>query len=174
MKIHNEDKTKLVNSVFSKVHKKYDFMNDIMSVGIHRLWKQKMIDWMMPQNNKLLLDVASGTGDVAKIFSDRTKNLSKIECVEPNKEMLIAGKDKLKFYKNINWHHASAEKLPFGDNTFDFYTISYGIRNVTDREKALSEAHRILRKGGRFMCLEFSDVVVPGFKQIYDNYSDKQ
>ena len=171
MKIHNEDKTKLVNSVFSKVHKKYDFMNDIMSIGIHRLWKQKMIDWMMPQNNKSLLDVASGTGDVAKIFSDRTKNLSKIECVEPNKEMLIAGKDKLKFYKNINWHHASAEKLPFGDNTFDFYTISYGIRNVTDINLCLKEAFRVLKIGGRFMCLEFSKIENEFLNKFYRQYS---
>tara|TARA_E500000178_G_scaffold298651_1_gene305941 strand:+ start:257 stop:961 length:705 start_codon:yes stop_codon:yes gene_type:complete len=171
MKIHNEDKTKLVNSVFSKVHKKYDFMNDIMSMGIHRLWKKKMIDWMMPQKGKLLIDVASGTGDLAKKFLDRTNNLGKVDCVEANKEMLIVGKNKLKSYQNICWHHASAEKLPFNDNTFDFYTISYGIRNVTNINLCLKEAFRVLKVGGRFMCLEFSKIENEVLSAFYRQYS---
>ena len=140
MKIYNEDKKTLVNSVFSEVYKKYDFMNDVMSFGIHRLWKKNMINWIKPQENTTLIDVASGTGDLAKIFSEKTNNKSKIICLDSNRNMLNMGKEKLKFYKNIQWKIGSAEKLPFKDNTFDYYTISYGIRNVTNINKCLSEA----------------------------------
>tara|TARA_B110000495_G_scaffold171512_1_gene159833 strand:+ start:270 stop:752 length:483 start_codon:yes stop_codon:yes gene_type:complete len=158
MKTFIQDKTKLVNSVFSKVYKKYDLMNDIMSLGVHRLWKKDMVNWMRHQSEQKILDVASGTGDLAKIISKKNYNKNKIFCVEPNKDMLKVGKQKLRFYKNIEWHLASAEKLPFKDNMFDFYTISYGIRNVTDINLCLKEAFRVLKTGGRFMCLEFSKV----------------
>ena len=171
MKIYNQDKTKLVNTVFSKVYKKYDLMNDIMSLGIHRIWKKNMIDWMMPQSSNSLLDVASGTGDVAKIFSEKNSNQSKITCVEPNKKMLTIGKNKLKKYKNIKWCLASAEKLPFKNDSFDFYTISYGIRNVTNIGLCLKEAFRVLRPGGRFMCLEFSKIQNEIIKNLYKKYS---
>lgn len=171
MKIHNQEKTKLVNSVFKEVHKKYDFMNDLMSLGIHRLWKKNMINWMNPREKDLIIDVASGTGDLAKIVSTKTYNSAKIFCVEPNIEMLSVGEKKLKNFKNINWTNASAEKLPFEDNYFDFYMISYGIRNVTDINQSLKEAFRVLKTGGRFMCLEFSKIENEFFDKIYKQYS---
>ena len=171
MKTFIQDKTKLVNTVFSKVYKKYDLMNDIMSLGVHRLWKKDMVNWMRHQSEQKILDVASGTGDLAKIISKKNYNKNKIFCVEPNKDMLKVGKQKLSLYKNIEWHLASAEKLPFKDNMFDFYTISYGIRNVTDINLCLKEAFRVLRTGGRFMCLEFSKVENEILQKIYNQYS---
>ena len=165
------DKTKLVNSVFSKVHKKYDLMNDIMSLGVHRIWKKKLIDWMNPQLNENLIDVASGTGDIAKLFSKKINSANKICCVEPNNEMYFAGKENLKNFKNITWFKAKAEKLPFQNDTFDFYTISYGIRNVSDINLTLKEALRVLKPGGRFMCLEFSKVNNEIINFLYQNYS---
>ena len=165
------DKTKLVNSVFSKVYKKYDLMNDIISLGVHRIWKKKLIDWMNPQLNDNLIDVASGTGDIAKLFSKKIKNSNAISCVEPNNEMYFAGKSNLKNFKNISWYKAKAEKLPFKNDTFDFYTISYGIRNVSDINQTLKEALRVLKPGGRFMCLEFSKVNNEMINFLYQNYS---
>ena len=165
------DKTKLVNSVFSKVYKKYDLMNDIMSLGVHRIWKKKLIDWRNPQLNDNLIDVASGTGDIAKLFSKKIKNSNAISCVEPNDEMYFAGKGNLKNFKNISWYKAKAEKLPFKNDTFDFYTISYGIRNVSDINLTLKEALRVLKPGGRFMCLEFSKVNNEMINFLYQNYS---
>ena len=165
------DKSKLVNSVFSKVYKKYDLMNDIMSFGIHRIWKKKFIEWINPQPNSKLVDVASGTGDIAKLFSKRNNDTSEITCIEPNAEMLEEGKANLKEFKNIKWFKAQAEKLPLDDNTFDFYTISYGIRNVTDINKTLSEAFRVLKPGGRFMCLEFSKIDNEVINFMYKQYS---
>ena len=121
MKSTIQDKTKLVNSVFSKVYKKYDLMNDIMSLGIHRIWKNKYIDWMNPVQNSKLIDVASGTGDVAKLFSKKTKNLSIITCIEPNDKMFLEGTERLKKFNNINWIKSNAESLPVEDNVYDFY-----------------------------------------------------
>ncbi len=171
MNFYNQKKTGLVHSVFDKVHKKYDFMNDLMSLGIHRLWKKNMIDWMNPQPNSSLIDVASGTGDIAKIFSEKTFRKSKISCVEPNKEMLNMGKSKLNNFKNIKWYCHSAENLHFEENKFDFYTISFGIRNVSDVNLCLKEAYRVLKTGGRFMCLEFSKVENEILKDLYKKYS---
>ena len=165
------DKSKLVNSVFSKVYKKYDLMNDIMSFGIHRIWKDKFIDWMNPCSGSKLIDVASGTGDIAKLFSKHSNNLSEITCIEPNSEMLKEGKKNLKILKNINWFKAPAEKLPVKDNTYDYYSISYGIRNVTDVNKTLKEAYRVLKPGGRFMCLEFSKIDNEALNFFYKQYS---
>ncbi len=172
MKSSIQDKSKLVNSVFSSVHKKYDLMNDIMSLGIHRIWKKKFLDWINPIPNSSLIDVASGTGDIAKLFSLRTKNLSKIDCVEPNENMFSIGKNNLKNFKNIKWHKTSAENLPFKENSFDFYTISFGIRNVNDINLVLKEAFRVLKPGGRFMCLEFSKVDNELIRLIYNKYSN--
>lgn len=166
------DKSKLVNSVFSSVYKKYDLMNDIMSFGVHRLWKQKFIEWMNPLSDSRLIDVASGTGDIAKLFSKRNNNSSQITCVEPNAGMFEEGKKNLKDFTNIKWIKAHAEKLPLKDNFFDFYTISYGIRNVTDINKTLSEAYRVLKPGGRFMCLEFSKVDNEIINFFYKKYSN--
>jgi len=171
MKSTIQDKTSLVNSVFSKVYKKYDLMNDIMSIGVHRIWKNKLIDWMNPQKNETLIDVASGTGDIAKLFSEKNQNEVKISCVEPNNEMFSFGKENLKNFKNIKWHKAPAEKLPFKNNTFDFYTISYGIRNVSNINVSLAEALRVLKPGGRFMCLEFSKIDNEIIKLLYQQYS---
>ncbi len=171
MKSTIQDKSKLVNSVFSDVHKKYDLMNDIMSLGIHRAWKEKFIDWMNPQPETKLIDVAAGTGDIAKLFSNKTKKSGQITCIEPNAKMLNQGKKKLKKYNNIKWINAPAEKIPIKDNTFDFYSISYGIRNVSDINNVLKEAFRVLKPGGRFMCLEFSKIDNELLKYLYKQYS---
>ena len=165
------DNTKLVNSVFTKIYKKYDLMNDIMSFGIHRLWKEKFIEWMNPRSDSKLIDVASGTGDIAKLITKRNDNLPEITCVEPNEGMFEEGKENSKKFKNIKWIKAQAEKLPLDDNIFDFYTISYGIRNVTDINKTLSEAFRVLKPGGRFMCLEFSKIDNEILNFFYKQYS---
>ena len=165
------DKNKLVNSVFSKVHKKYDFMNDIMSLGIHRIWKEKFIDWMNPQANTKLIDVASGTGDIAKLFFIKTNKTGQITCIEPNELMLQQGEKKLKKYKSIKWINAPAEKIPVKDNSFDYYSISYGIRNVSDIDASLKEAFRVLKPGGRFMCLEFSKIDNEFLDYLYRQYS---
>ena len=171
MKFNKQEKKKLVNSVFSNVHQKYDLMNDIMSFGIHRGWKKKLLNWINPQEGERLIDVASGTGDMAKLFSEKVKNKSIINCLEQNKDMLEAGKKKLKYFKNISWHLGSAEKLPFKDNTFDYYTISYGIRNVTDINLTIKEAFRVLKTGGRFFCLEFSKIENELLSKMYYQYS---
>ena len=171
MKSTIQDKDKLVNSVFSNVHKKYDLMNDIMSLGIHRLWKEKFINWMNPQPNTKLIDVASGTGDIAKLFYKKTNKTANITCVEPNKKMLEQGKIKLKNYSTINWINSKAEKIPVKDDIFDYYSISYGIRNVSDINATLKEAFRVLKTGGRFMCLEFSKIDNEILNFIYKQYS---
>ena len=129
-----------------------------MSLGVHRKWKKKFLDWLNPQINENLIDVASGTGDIAKLFSKKTRNSSEIVCVEPNKEMFNTGKYNLSKYKNIKWYMASGENLPLKDDFFNFYTISFGLRNVNNINKVLQEALRVLKPGGRFMCLEFSKV----------------
>ena len=171
MKSSIQDKSKLVNSVFSKVYKKYDLMNDVMSLGIHRIWKNKLIDWMNPQLNESLIDVASGTGDIAKLFSKKNNNSANISCVEPNDEMLKIGRANLENFKNIKWYKATGEKLPFKNNTYNFYTISYGIRNVSDINLSLKEAFRVLKPGGRFMCLEFSKIDNEIINLFYQQYS---
>ena len=171
MKNTIQEKTKLVNSVFTEVYKKYDIMNDVMSLGIHRIWKNKFIDWMNPSRNASLIDVASGTGDIAKLFSLRNKNISTVTCIEPNEEMFKKGKKNLASFNNIKWIKSRAETLPVEDNMFDFYSISYGIRNVSDINKALKEAYRVLKPGGRFMCLEFSKINNELLNFLYKNYS---
>ena len=171
MNTYNQDKTKLVNSVFSKVHTNYDLMNDLMSLGVHRLWKRNLINWMNPQPGNQIVDVAAGTGDLARMISRKNDNKNIFCCVEPNKGMLEMGKEKLKSLTNIKWYLNSAEELPFKDNTFDFYTISYGIRNVTDINQCLREAYRVLKPGGRFFCLEFSKVENEVLNFLYQKYS---
>ena len=171
MKSTIQDKNKLVNSVFSQVYKKYDLMNDIMSLGVHRVWKEKFIDWMNPQPNTKLIDVASGTGDIANLFFTRCNGTGEVICLEPNKEMLSRGKIKLKKYKSVKWINSSAESIPIEGNTFDYYSISYGIRNVSDINKVLKEAFRVLKPGGRFMCLEFSKIDNEILNFLYKQYS---
>ena len=171
MKSTIQDKAKLVNSVFSEVYNKYDLMNDVMSLGIHRIWKDKLIDWMNPSHYSSLIDVASGTGDIAKLFSLRNKNSSSVTCIEPNEEMFKKGRKNLANFNNIRWIKSSAEILPVEGNMYDFYSISYGIRNVSDINKTLKEAYRVLKPGGRFMCLEFSKVNNELLNFLYKNYS---
>ena len=161
----------LVSEVFNKVSDKYDIMNNIMSFGIHKSWKKQLIYSMNPKPNKKLIDVACGTGDVAKLFLDSTISKSKFYCGDPNKKMISIGKKKLKNYKNISWKIAPAEKLPFKDSYFDYYVISFGLRNTKDINKAVSEAFRVLKKGGCFFCLEFSKIQNSNLENIYKIYS---
>ena len=140
MQQHLQSKKGLVQSVFDQVFDKYDLMNDFMSLGIHRLWKKDLINMMSPSKGKNLIDVACGTGDIGKLYLDNTAIDSQITCVDPNKGMIDKGKTKLANYKNINWVISKAEKLPFQNNLFDYYTISFGLRNTENLEKSLSEA----------------------------------
>ena len=158
MEQYLQNKKGLVQNVFDKVFDQYDLMNDIMSLGIHRLWKKDLIYLMNPSYNQNLIDVACGTGDIAKLFLNNTNKNAQITCVDPNKGMVSKGKDKLKEFKNLKWIVSSAENLPVNDNDFDFYTISFGLRNTKDIKKSLSEAYRVLKPGGRFLCLEFSKI----------------
>ncbi len=171
MKSTIQDKTKLVNSVFSEVYKEYDLMNDVMSLGIHRIWKDKFLDWMNPAPHSKLIDVASGTGDIANLFLKKLNNCGEVTCVEPNLKMLNQSKKKLNRSRYINWINAMAEDLPVDDNSFDYYSISYGIRNVTNISKTLKQAFRVLKPGGRFMCLEFSKIDNEILNLIYQQYS---
>jgi demethylmenaquinone methyltransferase/2-methoxy-6-polyprenyl-1,4-benzoquinol methylase len=171
MQQYLQNKKGLVESVFNKVYSKYDLMNDFMSLGIHRFWKKNLINMMSPSLNKKLIDVACGTGDIGKLFLDNTDKHNEITCVDPNKGMIDQGKQKLSKYKNIKWVISYAEKLPFEDNTFDFYTIGFGLRNTKNLDKTISEAYRVLRPGGRFLCLEFSKIQNSNLNFIYKNYS---
>jgi demethylmenaquinone methyltransferase / 2-methoxy-6-polyprenyl-1,4-benzoquinol methylase len=166
-----QNKKGLVQEVFNNVYDKYDLMNDFISLGVHRLWKKNLINWMNPSQNKTLVDVACGTGDLGKLFLDLTNKDGVIFCVDPNKGMIGKGKEKLHSYKNINWLIAPAEKLPIKDNSCDYYTISFGLRNTKDLNKALSEAYRVLKPGGRYLCLEFSKIQNSNLDFIYKNYS---
>lgn len=171
--VEKSEKAGMVAEVFSSVASKYDIMNDAMSGGLHRIWKDKMISNLNPRNNTHLLDVAGGTGDIAFRFLKKYPN-SQVTISDINQAMLDQGKanaiDK-NIIKNISWSCDDAQNLPFEDNSFDYYTIAFGIRNVTKIEKALSEAHRVLKYGGKFLCLEFSKVNNPQLEKIYDLYS---
>ena len=171
MNLNNQKKIGIVNKVFDTVNTKYDLMNDLMSFGVHRQWKKNLIEWMGPSKNERLIDVASGTGDIANLFSIKLNDQCSVECVEPNINMLKIGKKKLTKKKNINWHNDYAEKLPFKSNTFDYYSISFGIRNTSNIEKSLKEAFRVLKPGGKFFCLEFSKVENEIINLLYKNYS---
>ena len=162
---------KLVQEVFDKVYNKYDLMNDIMSFGSHRNWKKILIQMMNPIENQNLIDVGCGTGDIGKLFSNVTDNKCRILSIDPNAQMIELGKKKLKNYKNISWQIGSGEKLDVKSNTFDFYTISFGLRNTSDVEKTIKEAYRVLKKGGRFFCLEFSKVENSNIEFLYKKYS---
>tara|TARA_B100001057_G_scaffold471327_1_gene533545 strand:- start:123 stop:827 length:705 start_codon:yes stop_codon:yes gene_type:complete len=171
MQQYLQNKKGLVQGVFDQVFDKYDLMNDFMSLGIHRFWKKNLINLMSPSKNKSLVDVGCGTGDIGKLYLDSSDINNHITCVDPNKGMIAKGKKKLASYKNINWINSSAEKLPLGDNIFDFYSISFGLRNTRDLNKSLSEAYRVLKPGGRFLCLEFSKIQNENLKFIYRQYS---
>ena len=171
MQQYLQNKKGLVQNVFDQVYDQYDLMNDFMSLGVHRLWKKAMINMMNPSPTQKLIDVACGTGDIAKLFLNRVNKSSNITCVDPNKGMIKKGKKKLCEFKNINWVSASAEKLPITSNSFDFYTISFGLRNSKNLKKSISEAYRVLKTGGRFFCLEFSKIHNSSLNLIYKNYS---
>ena len=171
MQQYLQNKKGLVQNVFDQVYDQYDLMNDLMSFGIHRLWKKTLLNMMNPSKNQKLIDVACGTGDIAKFFLNNVNKFSEITCVDPNKGMLNKGIEKLKNYKNLRWINASAEKLPVKDNLFDFYTISFGLRNTKKLDKSLAEAYRVLKPGGRFLCLEFSKIQNSNLEFFYKNYS---
>ena len=171
MQQYLQNKKGLVQTVFNKVYDQYDLMNDLMSLGIHRFWKKDIINMMNPTSNQKLIDVACGTGDIAKLFLKHVNKLSEVTCVDPNKGMIEKAKKKLNNYKNLKWIIASAENLPIKDSTFDFYTISFGLRNTKNISQSLSEAYRVLKPGGRFICLEFSKIQNSNLNFIYENYS---
>ena len=171
MKTHHKNSERLVTKVFHDVFDKYDLMNDLMSLGIHRLWKKDFIHWLNPQKNTRLIDVASGTGDIAKLYLDKVKYKGSVFCVDENKGMLDLNKKKLEKNSNVKWFCSRAEKLPFKNNYFDYYTISFGIRNVSNINNALKEAYRVLKPGGRFLCLEFSKVKNEILNKFYKAYS---
>ncbi len=172
----------LVRNVFDSVAKKYDIMNDVMSGGLHRLWKNDMIRALRPTAGAKLLDVAGGTGDIAFRFLEAAQKRERSDSIpaaevtvcDINAQMLDVGRDRAidrGILDNIDWVCGNAECLAFPDNSFDAYTIAFGIRNVTNIDKALAEAHRVLKPGGRFLCLEFSKVDMPLLDKIYDSYS---
>ena len=171
MQQYLQNKKGLVQNVFDQVFDKYDLMNDFMSLGVHRLWKKNLLNMMNASPKQKLIDVACGTGDIAKLFLNNINRDFKITCVDPNKGMINKGKEKLKKFKNLNWIIAPAEKLPIKKDSFDFYTISFGLRNTKNLDKALSEAYRVLKPGGRFICLEFSKIQNSNLNLIYKNYS---
>jgi demethylmenaquinone methyltransferase/2-methoxy-6-polyprenyl-1,4-benzoquinol methylase len=173
------EKTELVRGVFSSVASRYDLMNDLMSGGIHRLWKGAMIDWLNPRGGQRFLDVGGGTGDIAFRIHDRAPE-AEITVCDLTPEMLAVGRDRAidrgilgSGPGGIAWVSGNAESLPVGEMGFDAYTIAFCLRNVGDQAKALREAYRALRPGGRFLCLEFSHVAVPAIAKLYDAFSFK-
>ncbi|MHA1517107.1 MAG: bifunctional demethylmenaquinone methyltransferase/2-methoxy-6-polyprenyl-1,4-benzoquinol methylase UbiE [Alphaproteobacteria bacterium] len=165
---------RLVNSVFSKVAPHYDLMNDLMSGGLHRLWKDELVAALAPPKGErpfALLDVAGGTGDVAFRFLDTVGPGGSAVICDISTEMMDAGKARARGRGPLFFVQANAESLPFEDRSFDAYTIAFGIRNVTHIDAALSEAYRVLKPGGRFLCLEFSSVEMPLLDTLYDAYS---
>lgn len=167
------DKARRVHGVFTSVASKYDVMNDVMSAGIHRVWKDAMMNWLAPRDGQQLLDVAGGTGDIAFRFLRRAPGASAVVC-DLTEGMLASGQQRAEAEKladRLDWVVGDAMALPFEDNSFDVYTISFGIRNVTRPKDALAEAFRVLRPGGRLMVLEFSQLPVPGLQWVYDRYS---
>jgi demethylmenaquinone methyltransferase/2-methoxy-6-polyprenyl-1,4-benzoquinol methylase len=166
------EKTRRVGEVFSGVAKKYDIMNDAMSGGMHRLWKDRFVRRVKPQPGEAILDMAGGTGDIAFRMAERG---AEVTVSDINQAMLDVGIERAltRGIDGLVWSRQNAEELTFPDRMFDAYTIAFGIRNVTHIDKALAEAHRVLKFGGRFFSLEFSTTEWPGFKQAYDLYSHK-
>ena len=171
--ISEDEKAGKVQGVFTNVASKYDIMNDVMSAGIHRVWKDAMMDWLAPRPGQKLLDVAGGTGDISFRFLKRAGN-AHATVLDLTESMLIEGRKRAEAEDradSLDWLVGDAMALPFADNSFDVYTISFGIRNVTRPQEALNEAHRILRPGGRLMVLEFSHIPNQGMQWLYDRYS---
>ena len=171
MQQYLQNKKGLVKKVFDQVYDRYDLMNDLMSLGVHRFWKKSLLNQMNPSVKSKLIDVACGTGDVAQIYLRNVSAKAQITCVDPNQGMINKGRKKLKDFKNLKWIISPAENLNVDDNKFDFYTISFGLRNTSNIEKAISEAYRVLKPGGQFLCLEFSKVKNDILNTMYNNYS---
>jgi demethylmenaquinone methyltransferase/2-methoxy-6-polyprenyl-1,4-benzoquinol methylase len=167
-----EEKTRRVGSVFSSVAKRYDVMNDLMSGGMHRLWKDRFVNRVKPQRGEQILDMAGGTGDIAFRMAKRG---ALVTVSDINADMLGVGQERAekRGIPGLSWQVENAEVLSFADKSFDAYTIAFGIRNVTDIPAALKEAHRVLRRGGRLFVLEFSTSEWPGFGEAYELYADK-
>lgn len=171
--VPEDEKAGLVHGVFSNVASKYDIMNDVMSAGVHRIWKDAMMDWLAPRSGQRLLDVAGGTGDIAFRFLKRAPGAQAV-VLDLTESMLVEGRKRAEaaaMADSLSWVSGDAMALPFEDNSFDVYTISFGIRNVTRIEDALAEAYRVLRPGGRLLVLEFSQLPNPGLQKAYDLYS---
>jgi demethylmenaquinone methyltransferase/2-methoxy-6-polyprenyl-1,4-benzoquinol methylase len=166
-----EEKTRRVGAVFSSVARRYDLMNDLMSGGMHRLWKDRFVARVKPRLGERILDMAGGTGDVAFRMAKRG---AQVTVADINSDMLDVGKSRAEQRGlDLAWMVENAERLSFPDASFDAYTIVFGIRNVTDIPAALEEAHRVLKRGGRFFCMEFSSSDWPGFARLYDAWADK-
>jgi demethylmenaquinone methyltransferase/2-methoxy-6-polyprenyl-1,4-benzoquinol methylase len=167
-----EEKTRRVGEVFSSVARRYDLMNDLMSGGLHRLWKDRFVARVKPRPGEDMLDMAGGTGDVAFRLARRG---AQVTVADINPDMLEVGQDRARErgLERLEWRVENAEALSFDDGSFDAYTIVFGIRNVTDIPAALSEAHRVLKRGGRFYCMEFSTSDWPGFSNLYEAWADK-
>jgi demethylmenaquinone methyltransferase/2-methoxy-6-polyprenyl-1,4-benzoquinol methylase len=168
--VSSEEKTRRVGAVFSSVARRYDLMNDLMSGGMHRLWKDRFVARVKPRPGEEILDMAGGTGDVAFRMARRG---ALVTVADINREMLEAGKERARQrgLTGLGWKVENAEALSFADASFDAYTIVFGIRNVTDIPAALSEAHRVLKRGGRFYCMEFSTSEWPGFANLYEAFA---
>ena len=166
------EKTRRVTSVFERVAKRYDIMNDLMSAGLHRGWKNEFVRMVRPRAGEQVLDMAGGTGDIAFRLA---KAGAEVTVADINPAMLEVGRERAdkRGIADLTWQEENAESLTFGTELFDAYTIAFGIRNVTDIPAALREAHRVLKYGGRFFCLEFSTMEWPGVAAIYDAYSDR-
>ncbi len=183
--VRKGEKATLVRDVFEGVAMRYDLMNDLMSFGVHRLWKQALIDWLAPRPGMWLIDVAGGTGDIAARFFGRCARQpgsaqaavaagTRVIVCDVNRAMIAMGRNRVLdrgLLHGIDWVCGDAEALPVADKTVDAYTIAFGLRNVTDKDAALAEARRVLRPGGRFLCLEFSRVVLPLLDRLYERYS---
>ena len=166
-----EEKTARVGGVFSSVARRYDLMNDLMSGGAHRLWKDRFVAKVNPRSGETILDMAGGTGDIAFRMAKRG---ARVTVADINPDMLAVGIERAtkRTIDGLVWQRENAETLSFADAGFDAYTVAFGIRNVTDIPAALHEAHRVLKRGGRFYCLEFSTSEWPGFGELYDRFSD--
>lgn len=175
-RVPEDAKAPLVRAVFDSVAPRYDLMNDLMSFGIHRWWKAEMVAWLHPRPGQRLLDVAGGTGDVALLALPRLAPAvgGSVAVCDANAQMLEIGRARAiddGILGGIEWLGGDAETLPFADRSFDLYTIAFGLRNVTRPERALAEARRVLKPGGRFLCLEFTPAVTPVLQPLYDLYS---